>query len=122
MAGSTQHDVTGDRLQASEPRRAGAGGAGARADQAARDVGTPGGSRPGQGSTGMGDGRTGDLTGRTSDRGSVEGRTGLTDGTEETGPGADAGVTSGSRATGTGANLDETEAAGELPGGRRTRR
>jgi hypothetical protein len=51
-----------------------------------------------------------------------EGRTGLTDGTEVTGPGADAGVTSGSRATGTGANLDETEAADEPPGGRAARR
>jgi hypothetical protein len=69
----------------------------------------------------MGEGRTGNLNGRTSERGSVEGRTGLTDGTELTGPGADAGVTSSSRATGTGANLGETEPAGEPTGGRRTR-
>jgi hypothetical protein len=70
------------------------------------------GTWPGGGSTGTAEGGTDDLIGNAIDRDTAAGGTGLTGGTEATGPGSDAGVTDGSRATATGANLGETEATG----------
>jgi hypothetical protein len=93
MSESTRRDATSETTSASDPRRAGAGGAGVGADQ----VGVTGTANPPPGED------------ERPDRD-------LTAGAEATGPGADAGVTSGTRATATGANLSESEAFGSNTG------